>query len=488
MFEKHRRRRVIYNDDGDQRFKAFDDHYGYAITDEQSFLDARTTPALGTHVDTYVFCLGNGADPPWGPGYGEQLYPFLGSSERANELIIDACHERGVEAWGSLRMNDIHDSFSPKPLAETSEPIKAEHPEYLIAPASDLELPRPLAERYLWTALNFALPEVRAYRLGYIRKSASESDWDGYELDFTRFVWDFALGEEREHASAMSEFIGQVRETLDEIGERRGRPYTLAVHAQDSPWTAMNLGLDVEDWFKAGSVDVLVAGMGYLPYRMALDEWQALGKQYGVPVYPSVNTNIYRGWGSVLGTPVFHEAVRASSAYYWQQGADGLYIFNLFCQQDKRIADKRAEYIYPPLREIGDPDVLAGKDKLYAIQPTSDSGFCHHGSEATQLPIALDNVERKLELRLGPDADAAGARFRVRAWTAGADDEATVWLRMNHCLLDVVRAGDWYEAEVPEGIARPGRNELAIWCDRKAAETAHPIIVHRVFVPVAYGS
>ena len=47
----------------------------------------------------------------------------------------------------------------------------------------------------------------------------------------------------------------------------------------------------------------------------------------------------------------------------------------------------------------GLPSLLGGLDKLYAIQPTADSGFCQQGSEAAPLPIVLDQVERALANR-----------------------------------------------------------------------------------------
>jgi len=105
-FERDRKRRLIYNDDADQVYSGFQ-AYDYRITDEQSFLDTRTTPAFGTHVDTYVWCVGNGADPPWGAA-GGKLWPFLGGYDHAADLVVEACHGAGMEVWGSLRMNDLH--------------------------------------------------------------------------------------------------------------------------------------------------------------------------------------------------------------------------------------------------------------------------------------------------------------------------------------------------------------------------------------------
>ncbi|MCK5734362.1 MAG: hypothetical protein KAI38_09250, partial [Candidatus Latescibacteria bacterium] len=337
MFDKHRKRRVIYNDDGDQVLCGYDG-YPYQVADAQSFLDTRTTPTFGTHVDTYVLCVGNGADPPYGAMLGGKVWPCLGTADRGTQLIIEACHEKGMEVWGSLRINDIHDSFMADRLEETAEPIKAEHPEYLIAPEADRQLPGEITERYLWTALNFALPEVRDYRLKFIEKNASAHDFDGYELDFTRFIWDFPLGEERKHAHLMTDFVRKVRELLDTIGKQRGRPYTLVVHVPDSPQAALDLGLDVEAWLEEELVDVLVVGMGYVVYDMKLDQWREMGACYGVPVYPSLNINTFgKTWTDLLGRHVYQEAARAISAYWWQEGIEGFYLFNLFCLEDTNV-------------------------------------------------------------------------------------------------------------------------------------------------------
>ena len=190
VFKKDRIRRVIYNDDGDQQFKQIETRYG--VTDEQSFIYARTTPTFDTQVDTYVWCVGNGAWPPWG-GKEWTAHDFLGSSGRAADLIVEACHGKGIEVWASLRMNDLHDA-GKKRLEDTWEPIKAQHPEYLIGKPEDRELPKERIERVLWTALNFERPEVRKYRLDFIKRNAAAHDFDGYELDFSRFIWTFPLG------------------------------------------------------------------------------------------------------------------------------------------------------------------------------------------------------------------------------------------------------------------------------------------------------
>lgn len=485
-FNKHRKRRVIYNDDAGQQFLGYEG-YGYEIDDDQSFIDARTTPTFDTHVDTYVWCVGNGCDPPMGEM--EAVRPCLGSSDRATDLIVDACHAQGIEVWGSLRMNDIHDSFQADVLEKTNDPLKARHPEYLIGQQSDRELPSELTERYLWAAFNFACPEVRWHRLEFIECNAAEHDFDGYELDFTRFIWNFPLGEERSHVAEMTALIRDVRAQLNKIGKQRGRPYTFAVHVMDSPDLSLDLGQDVERWIEQGLVDVLVVGMGYLPYALRLDEWLALGRKHGVPVYPSMNTNTFSAWPKEISwaPTVWHQAIRAAAAHFWHEGADGIYLFNVFCMEDKNVGPMAREAIYAPLHEIGDPEALVGLDRVYSIQPVRESGFCHHGSEAAPLPIALDRVERRLPLKIGPDTDDPRARFALSVLTTGADPERRLHLRLNHTLLPEPVAHDpCYRVDVPAGALRTGCNALSIWCDAALTDVERPVIVQQVFLAVQH--
>lgn len=217
------KRRILYNDDADEQYLG----YGYDefVTREEKFLETRFGPCVGTQVDTFVWCVGNGATPPWGKG-NEKLHPCLESSERATDLIVEAGHRAGMEVWGSLRMNDLHDAFRGS-LAEANDPLKREHPEYLCY-RQDEGYPSDVKESTLWTAFNFARPEVRQYRLEFIERNCRDHDFDGYELDFTRFPWFFRLGEEVEHVETMTEFIRQIRAITNEIRERRSRPLLLA--------------------------------------------------------------------------------------------------------------------------------------------------------------------------------------------------------------------------------------------------------------------
>ena len=97
--EKNRKRRIIFNDDSQQQFVSTGG-YPYDIHDERTFINTRTAPTFDTLVDTYVWCVGNGVDPPWGEWGNKRrdvIRPFLGSTDRASDLIVEACRSNGIE-------------------------------------------------------------------------------------------------------------------------------------------------------------------------------------------------------------------------------------------------------------------------------------------------------------------------------------------------------------------------------------------------------
>jgi hypothetical protein len=488
LFDRDRQRRLIYNDDAYQQTNQRSRKHWYNITDEQSFIDARTTPTFDTHVDTYVWCVGNGCDPPWGPVWGPKhrgpIWPALGTSQRATDLIINACHAKRMEIWGSLRMNDLHDHELD--LEETNDPLKAEHPEYLIGKSDDRNLPEEHVERMLRTAFNFERPEVREHRLGFIRRNATTHDFDGYELDFSRWIWNFPLGRERELAPLMTDFVRSVRSELNAIARQRNRPYTLVVRVMDSIESSLLLGQDIETWLSQGLVDVLVAGMGLMPFTFNLEGWKAVGERYGVSVYPSFCARPPLRWCPEIAAQPYawQEYIRGAAAWWWHEGVNGIYLFNFFTHIDVRGLDSKR--VYAPLKEIGDSAELVGKDKLYGIEPLAVAGMFSQASEIAPLPIPLDIHERRLPLKMGPDANDPDAHFRIHALTTGGGTDAKVWMRLNHTLLDLQPRNGCYSAEVPSGIMNVGRNDLTVWCDSELDKTDNPIIVHEVLTSVAY--
>ena len=327
----------------------------------------------------------------------------------------------------------------------------------------------------------------------------------------------FPMGQGRQKAHLITDLMRQIRERLNAIGDERGRPYTLAVHVMDSLETNLEIGLDVEAWAREGLVDVLLVGLGYMPDQLAIGQWVRLAGETGVQVYPSINPNTMRAgaWETLRGKPLFREGMRAYADYYLDQGADGIYLFNFRHEPTQRLTEEEFEGV---LSELGAPETMAGKDKVYAINPTAHSGGpFYHGSEPALLPIILDRVERKLRLHLGPAADDAQASLRLSIFTAKAGKGTILWARLNHTLLpEPERDGDWFHFQVPAGVARSGVNEVGLISNVPAAgpfagligppnadpaeflkqafgrvknviqPDQEPVVVHQIFLEISY--
>ena len=176
------------------------------------------------------------------------------------------------------------------------------------------------------------------------------------------------------------------------------------------------------------------------------------------------------------GSTASDEYIRAVAAWWWHNEVDGIYLFNFFTRVD--VTGLQKEQAYAPLKGIGDPAVLAGTDKLYAIEPVNFGGMFSQGSERTQLPIVLDTAERKLALSMGPDADDPGAHFRILVFTRGGEPDTKVWMRLNHRLLEPERRDGYYTVQVPAGVMWAGRNDFSICCNAEIGKTPNPMIVH----------
>ena len=233
-----------------------------------------------------------------------------------------------------------------------------------------------------------------------------------------------------------------------------------------------------------GLVDVLVVGMGYMPFALNLDSWKAMGEHYEVPIYPSIMPS-QLAYERMERASASHEHIRGAAAWWWQNGVDGIYLFNLFTQDDVWGLDR--QQTYAPLKDIGGQASLAGKDKLYGIESIAQAGMFSQATESLSLPVPLDIHERRLALAMGPDANDPNASFQIHTWTSGGSADTRIWMRLNHTLLEPVRRdGHYYTVEVPVGVMRVGRNDLTIFCNSDLAETTNPIIVQDVLASVIY--
>lgn len=287
--------------------------------------------------------------------------------------VVEFCKENAVEVFWTLRMNDIHDSFTEKLLSQW----KKEHPEFLLGNKSD-GFTWPQAPRQdggtkkYWSFVDFAHPEVRDLCYETIADVARRYDVDGIDLDFFRdplFFLETFEGRpvNRAHVEMITDLVRRVRRMILRESARRGRPLLLSVRVPMTEFHALTrCGLDIRSWLREGLVDILVTGGGYVPMSMPTEVMVKLGHRYGVPVYPTISGSGVRSrvpGGQLSASGV--EGWRGAAANALLAGADGILSFNIF---PNGADTEHSRFVAGVWNDMGDPDSLAHKTKLFAVE------------------------------------------------------------------------------------------------------------------------
>jgi hypothetical protein len=372
---RNRQRRIILNNDGC-------DALYFPATREatpEQLLELRTSPLVGSQVDSVFYCTISS-------GFGmfthrtavghilvHDVAAALGIKGQYNltprlleqgtdplQVVTDFCRREGLEIFWSMRMNDTHDgSHRPENPYPLFSPFKAQNPDKLMGSYEQ----RP--PHGLWSAVDYTHPEVRDLAVALVVEVCRNYDVDGVELDFLRHFSYFksvawgGVASERERGM-MTDLVRQIRQAADREGRRRGRPILVAVRVPDDVEYCHRAGLDLERWLAEGLVDLLSASCYF-----QLNPWEkivTLGHRYGVKVYPCLSESRLRVDSGSTWQRMSQQSYRARAQRVWQSGADGVYLFNFF--------NPRA----PMLRELGDPQLLAGLDKVYFANVRNSGG------------------------------------------------------------------------------------------------------------------
>ncbi len=471
-----RPRRLVINNDGAEP--------AVLMTEptEEDFLRHRTTLLADTPVDAIFYCPRSSGFGVFthrtkaGQVFGLKTGRYVNNQTEAMhargldplQLVTDFAHRHGKEAFFSLRMNDTHDAHISKYGADwfADNRLKTTHPEWLLG-AYDTRL-----KHGAWSAVNYAVPEVRELAFQFVVEACLNYDVDGVELDFFRHPCFFPSTTQGAEASAaeleaMTELVRRIRGRMDEIGTRRGRALLLAVHAPDCPDYARAMGLDLERWMADGLFDLWIAGGTFRLRPWA--ESVALAKRHGVKILPSLDDPRVKDTlaRELRSTP---DAWRGRAAEAWAAGADGISLFNFY--------DVVREDGTAVLRDLADPVRLAARPQdvfaswlgqvnssagnfpldAFMKLPLLDGGrprsLAAGGTERVPLVLWEDYGATKpaaLELRLrvtGSKADAALPRLAVNGTTIDA--------------TRLTRDGEWLSVAVTPAELRVGSNDVSL--------------------------
>ncbi|MCX6993398.1 MAG: hypothetical protein NT011_09695 [Kiritimatiellaeota bacterium] len=490
----HRPRRLIFNNDGD------DVVYEAKTATPEALLACRTTPLLGSQVDSIFYCT-------WSSGFGRFTHntkigevfdstanpkqpdnksggfsmnktaEFIKQGTDPLKIMVAFCKANKIEVFWSFRMNDTHDAwggwYSPLMFPQ----FKKDHPEWLVSPLKAGAKPGSTdvkdydrSKHGGWTAMDFNHREVRDLAVKFVEEVCENYDVDGIEMDFLRHLIYFkgpAWGTDAtaEELAKLTDMVRQVRATTERIGLRRGRPILIAVRVPDSVEYCKAMGIDIERWLADGLVDIMAVSDYF-----RLNPWTvsaALGHKYNVPVYACLSESRLN---DVQAAQIRQSdaGYRARAAEAWAEGVDGIYMFNSFNPRS------------PLWRELGDAGKLRELDKTYVVgtrgvnvinwwMANGEKRFLNRPILSPERPVKLDpgkpaSIEMKVFGMPAARTDQArpvNATLRIRV--DGCPEPTALQVAFNGNPLTGPEKSDlWLDYPLAPNLVKEGLNRIEV--------------------------
>ena len=342
-----RDRRIIINFDtisGDRRFGGRDPaelvKWKFHVID-----------AADVQIDSVWWCWGEGNQSPW-PSSIMPLYDSEGYRQWKEQgidiaaIFAEESRKRGIESFYNYRINGSDNDLGPF----SKLPMKLKHPEWLIH-----TWPGPVG---LW---NYAIPEVRRYKLSILREIAERFDYDGISLDFARVCPVLPPGKAWANRDKMTDFLREFRSITQEVAHRRGRPLLVGARIPENLQGCHFDGLDIETWVREGLVDVLA--LGIRSFDVDIAAFRSITAGTHVKLYPSVDD--HHASDGYATPPI--DIYRGVAANWWRQGADGIQTFNFNHAPDFPFREVWETHL-TAYRELGSPKTPHRKNKRFVVQ------------------------------------------------------------------------------------------------------------------------
>jgi hypothetical protein len=479
--DKPRKRRIIVNNDFYNIFQVEP-----PVTQHDVF--NAVDKLAGTQVDT-LFVMLPGA---FGEKGGRALSPeivrlyehpetdpsirnleaFFATGKDPYQMLVERAREKGIEIFGSLRMNDTH--YLDQPFNPWVPQFYYDNLQHRIGPIEGRRV----------TEFDYRQTVIRDHMLGKVRDALTRYDLDGIELDFTRNCKFFPPDHPEECAPIMTAFIQEVRAILHQAGRERRRRIWLCITLPYSLYGSRREGLDVPTWARLGLVDMVVLSSPFLA-EFDRDVADTKRKLPGVQVYAGCDR-----YFEYPGRVVPKETYRAMALNYLRQGADGIYLYNVMAwtmdlarmpAMVRRFGGQGFEASDICLtNEVGEIDALEFLDKLYLVSHGEASGD-HCGAS---LPITIPaRGEATVRLSIGDDLARLHDRIEtIQLQTVSSDcsDYANYTVKLNGTDLSRQYAFVPF-ANKPESallFPEPGRTGALPSLEKVRRHSVRPVDLH----------
>jgi len=406
------------------------------------------------------------------------------------ERIVEESQHRSLEVFWEHRVNGADWEIDIRTPAR--QPLKDKHPDWL--------LPGSWWEPGLW---NYAIPEVRQYKVVLLRELAERYDLDGINLDFGRHPPLLPVGRQWEHREDLTDLVRQVRLMLQDVAHRRGRPFLLSVRVADTVPGCHFDGMDIETWVEQNLVDMIIIGTRSI--EVDLDGFRKITAGTHVKLYPCIDQHHSPDGYHAVTTPEFF---RGLAANWWLQGADGIATFNFWNELPEfgkligttgpMFGDQSVHSIV--YREIDSAKSLEPLDKWFVVSRRYGGGFYDYFgnrrkhytnlNHQSPLPLTLTDDPSWVEIYVADDiADRADhvQQLELRLQLSAGVDPDNVTIKLNGIVLQtpVVQDGWWLFTLKPFHMAT-GRNLVMLDASSQTDNHARSRSLEKLEIRVSY--
>jgi len=348
--------------------------------------------------------------------------------------------------------------------------------------------------------LDYAVPEVREFRLAVVREFMERYDVDGLTLNFLREP--FCISFPDLNAPLLTDFVAQCRQIAEQAVARRGKADVImgAIVPWDPEYCRL-MGLDVETWIRDGLLDYVSPCETWVSqFAMCIEPWVKMAASSGCAVYPGiVGFSAFdadfclpeeyepEGLGAkgsrVRSSKVTHENVRALCHGFYAEGAHGVSFFNFYS------AFYHGLY---PLPRICVPEGMEGEERRY-LHMVQGPLFGEWSFLQVILPSG-SNERKTFKYRLHENLTQVDAyvRFKARHLTDVAslrvDLNGQEVLQEQLSLIEHEGEGFLYvQFPLEEGMLLNGENEIGFAYRAGTSVFETDVIVQEVEVRVVPG-
>ena len=181
--------------------------------------------------------------------------------------FVEECRLKGQHPFFSFRMNDQHHIYGANSGKLPPEEFEQkagiyqfykEHPDWRIGNDG-------FWGRADSLSMDFAVPEVRNYRLMQIKELIENYDIDGFELDFMRHwaMFNQKKTTSEQRAQILTDMVKEVRGYLDAARQRDGRYRYLSIRIPGYVAAHDSMGIDLKKLATEAGVDIVNASGHY---------------------------------------------------------------------------------------------------------------------------------------------------------------------------------------------------------------------------------